>query len=66
MAQTKTGSPFYLLSLSNMLDLIRRTSIHFFTVFRWLNEGKTDNKKTMITFSSDDFSAPSESRISEF
>ncbi len=29
------------------------------------NEGKTDNRKTMITFSSDDFSAPSESRTSE-
>ncbi len=28
------------------------------------NEGKTDNKKTMITFLSDDFSAPCESRIS--
>ncbi len=28
MAQIKTGSPFYLLSLSNMLDLIRRTSVH--------------------------------------
>ncbi len=28
MTQTKTGSPFYLLSLSNMLDLIRRTSVH--------------------------------------
>ncbi len=28
MTQTKTGSPYYLLSLSNMLDLIHRTSIH--------------------------------------
>ncbi len=28
MTQTKTGSPFYLLSLSNTLDLIRRTSVH--------------------------------------
>ncbi len=28
MTQTKTGSPFYLLSLSNMLDLIHRTSVH--------------------------------------
>ncbi len=26
-------------------------------------EGKTDNRKTMIAFSSDDFSTPSESRI---
>ncbi len=25
------------------------------------NEGKADNRKTMITFSSDDFSTPSES-----
>ncbi len=38
---------------------------------RWMvslmqNEGKTDNKKTMISFSSDDFSAPSDSRICEF
>ncbi len=29
------------------------------------NEGKTDNRKTVITFLSDDFSAPSESRICE-
>ncbi len=28
MTQTKTGSPFYLLSLSNMLDLIHCTSVH--------------------------------------
>ncbi len=28
MTQTKTGSPFYILSLSNMLDLIRCTSVH--------------------------------------
>ncbi len=28
MTQTMTGSPFYLLSLSNMLDLIRCTSVH--------------------------------------
>ncbi len=28
MTQTKTGLPFYLLSLSNMLDLIRLTSVH--------------------------------------
>ncbi len=28
MTQTKTGSPSYLLSLSNMLDLIRYTSVH--------------------------------------
>ncbi len=28
MTLTKTGSPFYLLSLSNMLDLIHRTSVH--------------------------------------
>ncbi len=27
------------------------------------NEGKTDNRKTMITFSFDNFSAPSESRM---
>ncbi len=25
---TQTGSPFYLLSLSNMLDLIRHTNVH--------------------------------------
>ncbi len=30
------------------------------------NEGKTDNKKTMITFSSDDFSTSSKSRIVNF
>ncbi len=30
------------------------------------NEGKADNRKTMITFLSDDFSAPSESRICEY
>ncbi len=28
MTQTKMGSPFYLLSLSNMLDLIRCNSVH--------------------------------------
>ncbi len=28
MTQTKTGLPFYLLSFSNMLDLICRTSVH--------------------------------------
>ncbi len=30
------------------------------------NEGKTDNRKTMITFLSDNFSASSASRISMF
>ncbi len=28
MTRTNTGSPIYLFSLSNMLDLIRRTSVH--------------------------------------
>ncbi len=38
---------------------------------RWIisliqNEGKTDNRKTMITFLSDDFKVPSKSRICEY
>ncbi len=29
------------------------------------NDGRTDNKKTIIVFLSDDFSAPSKSRVRE-
>ncbi len=35
-------------------------------VFLMQNKRKTDNRKTTITFSSDDFSAPGEGRICKF
>ncbi len=34
-------------------------------MYRMHNEGKTDNRKTMIMFSSADFSTPSENQICE-
>ncbi len=37
MTQTKTGSTFYLSSLSNMLDLMCRTSVHSLMYFDCTN-----------------------------